>query len=69
MMATKNKSELIGQGGFGSVYKGVLENGLHVAIKSLSKSSHQGAQEFLNEVFHMSILLPIYNFFLFDLKT
>ncbi|CAH1448350.1 unnamed protein product [Lactuca virosa] len=32
----------IGQGGFGPVYKGVLENGMEVAVKRLSKSSGQG---------------------------
>nr|GMD86348.1 cysteine-rich receptor-like protein kinase 25 [Ipomoea batatas] len=40
----------IGQGGYGSVYKGMLPNGQEVAIKRLSKSSRQGAQEFKNEV-------------------
>nr|GMD86349.1 cysteine-rich receptor-like protein kinase 25 [Ipomoea batatas]GME17909.1 cysteine-rich receptor-like protein kinase 25 [Ipomoea batatas] len=40
----------IGQGGYGSVYKGMLPNGQEVAIKRLSKSSKQGAQEFKNEV-------------------
>nr|GMD91809.1 cysteine-rich receptor-like protein kinase 25 [Ipomoea batatas] len=39
----------IGQGGYGSVYKGMLPNGQEVAIKRLSKSSKQGAQEFKNE--------------------
>ncbi|XP_074270062.1 cysteine-rich receptor-like protein kinase 10 [Silene latifolia] len=40
----------LGQGGFGSVYKGTLPNGEEVAVKRLSKSSHQGAQEFKNEI-------------------
>ncbi|XP_031131559.1 cysteine-rich receptor-like protein kinase 10 [Ipomoea triloba] len=40
----------IGQGGYGSVYKGKLPNGLEVAIKRLSRNSRQGAQEFKNEV-------------------
>ena len=60
---------MLGQGGSGVVYKGNLPNGLDVAVKIISHPSQQGSQEFLNEVFHMSILLPIYNFFLFDLKT
>ncbi|KAL0876996.1 hypothetical protein Bca101_026701 [Brassica carinata] len=40
---------LIGQGGFGEVYKGRLPNGTEVAVKRLSKTSGQGAQEFKNE--------------------
>ena len=48
--ATNNFSELLGQGGFGSVYKGYLSAGLDVAIKILSHASEQGPQEFLNEV-------------------
>ncbi|KAE9611669.1 putative protein kinase RLK-Pelle-DLSV family [Lupinus albus] len=41
---------LIGQGGFGKVYKGTLLDGREVAVKRLSKSSGQGADEFKNEV-------------------
>ncbi|CAH9141755.1 unnamed protein product [Cuscuta epithymum] len=40
----------IGEGGYGSVYKGKLPSGLDVAIKRLSRTSGQGAQEFKNEV-------------------
>ncbi|KAK0579549.1 hypothetical protein LWI29_027784 [Acer saccharum] len=43
----KNK---LGEGGFGSVYKGVLPNGREIAIKRLSKYSGQGIGEFKNEV-------------------
>ncbi|KAF8109710.1 hypothetical protein N665_0093s0062 [Sinapis alba] len=42
-------SNLIGQGGFGEVYRGRLPTGTEVAVKRLSKSSGQGAQEFRNE--------------------
>ncbi|KAL0846560.1 hypothetical protein Bca101_019806 [Brassica carinata] len=42
-------SNLIGRGGFGEVYKGILSTGTEVAVKRLSKSSGQGAQEFKNE--------------------
>ncbi|KAF5794640.1 putative protein kinase RLK-Pelle-DLSV family [Helianthus annuus] len=40
----------IGEGGFGPVYKGVLEDGQQVAIKRLSETSKQGIDEFKNEV-------------------
>jgi hypothetical protein len=40
----------LGEGGFGSVYKGQLLNGQEVAIKRLSANSGQGTEEFKNEV-------------------
>ncbi|XP_043687390.1 cysteine-rich receptor-like protein kinase 10 [Telopea speciosissima] len=40
----------IGEGGFGSVYKGKLPNGQEIAVKRLSRNSGQGAAEFMNEV-------------------
>lgn len=43
-------SNKLGQGGYGPVYKGVLEGGLEVAVKRLSKNSSQGLNEFKNEV-------------------
>ncbi|KAI3473905.1 hypothetical protein Pfo_028099 [Paulownia fortunei] len=50
--ATDDFSEAnkLGQGGFGAVYKGKLQNGQEIAVKRLSKSSGQGDQEFKNEV-------------------
>ncbi|XVF40630.1 hypothetical protein PTKIN_Ptkin01aG0129400 [Pterospermum kingtungense] len=50
--ATKNFSSdnKLGQGGFGSVYKGVLFNGKEIAVKRLSKHSGQGVEEFKNEI-------------------
>ncbi|XP_068645450.1 cold-responsive protein kinase 1-like [Aristolochia californica] len=50
--ATKNfhASNKIGQGGFGTVYKGTLKNGRQVAVKALSTESRQGIQEFLTEI-------------------
>ncbi|KAK2386115.1 G-type lectin S-receptor serine/threonine-protein kinase [Trifolium repens] len=46
----------IGQGGFGPVYKGVLEDGLEIAVKRLSKTSEQGEEQFKNEVMLMAKL-------------
>ncbi|WVZ68566.1 hypothetical protein U9M48_017494 [Paspalum notatum var. saurae] len=40
----------IGEGGFGPVYMGKLEDGQEVAVKRLSRKSMQGAVEFTNEV-------------------
>ncbi|CAI9275309.1 unnamed protein product [Lactuca saligna] len=50
--ATNNFSSdyKIGEGGFGPVYKGVLEDGQVIAIKRLSETSEQGLDEFRNEV-------------------
>ncbi|GMI72641.1 hypothetical protein like AT1G67520 [Hibiscus trionum] len=41
---------LLGKGGFGSVFKGTLRDGLEVAIKRLSRGSTQGLVEFKNEL-------------------
>ncbi|CAI9117625.1 OLC1v1019042C2 [Oldenlandia corymbosa var. corymbosa] len=41
---------MIGEGGFGSVFKGTLPNGQMVAVKRLSKNSTQGTEEFINEI-------------------
>ncbi|KAD3338286.1 hypothetical protein E3N88_33807 [Mikania micrantha] len=40
----------LGEGGFGSVYKGDLQNGQEIAVKRLSENSVQGEIEFKNEV-------------------
>ncbi|XP_074302470.1 proline-rich receptor-like protein kinase PERK15 [Silene latifolia] len=50
--ATNNfdKSRMLGQGGFGYVYKGTLPNGKEIAVKSLKSGSGQGEREFQSEV-------------------
>nr|XP_043620444.1 G-type lectin S-receptor-like serine/threonine-protein kinase At4g27290 [Erigeron canadensis] len=56
--ATNNFSpeNKLGEGGFGSVYKGLLEAGHEIAVKRLSKTSSQGVVEFKNEVICISKL-------------
>ncbi|KAG2701494.1 hypothetical protein I3760_06G047500 [Carya illinoinensis] len=39
----------LGEGGFGPVYRGKLNDGREIAVKKLSHSSTQGAKEFTNE--------------------
>ncbi|PNX98625.1 leucine-rich repeat receptor-like protein kinase at2g19210-like protein, partial [Trifolium pratense] len=47
---TDNFKTIIGEGGFGKVYLGVLQNHTQVAVKMLSLSSMQGYKEFKTEV-------------------
>ncbi|KAK6932452.1 Serine-threonine/tyrosine-protein kinase, catalytic domain [Dillenia turbinata] len=56
--ATNNfdSTNKLGRGGFGSVYKGRLPNGVEIAVKRLSNDSGQGSQEFKNEVMLMAQL-------------
>ncbi|CAL4915895.1 unnamed protein product [Urochloa decumbens] len=50
--ATNHFSEenKLGQGGFGTVYKGQFRDGLQIAVKRLASHSGQGFTEFKNEV-------------------
>lgn len=52
VVATNGFSEanLLGQGGFGYVHKGVLPSGQEIAVKQLKMGSHQGEREFQAEV-------------------
>ncbi|KAL8471808.1 hypothetical protein ACS0TY_029150 [Phlomoides rotata] len=57
--ATSNFSDnfIIGKGGFGDVYKGLIDNSsTTVAIKRLNPSSKQGAREFFTEIEMLSKL-------------
>lgn len=47
--ATKNFHQKLGEGGFGPVFKGKLEDGREIAVKKLSQNSNQGKKEFENE--------------------
>ncbi|KAF8107802.1 hypothetical protein N665_0116s0009 [Sinapis alba] len=50
--ATNNFDEAnkLGEGGFGSVFKGELSDGTIIAVKQLSAKSSQGNREFVNEI-------------------
>ncbi|XP_028072480.1 putative cysteine-rich receptor-like protein kinase 31 [Camellia sinensis] len=52
VLATNNFSfeNKLGEGGYGPVYKGTLQNEQEIAVKRLSKTSTQGFEEFKNEV-------------------
>uniref|UniRef100_M1AB73 non-specific serine/threonine protein kinase n=1 Tax=Solanum tuberosum TaxID=4113 RepID=M1AB73_SOLTU len=56
--ATKNfdESYVIGVGGFGKVYKGVIDGDTKVAIKRSNPSSQQGVNEFQTEIELLSML-------------
>ncbi|XP_027177453.1 proline-rich receptor-like protein kinase PERK15 isoform X1 [Coffea eugenioides] len=56
--ATNNfeRASILGEGGFGRVFKGVLSDGTAVAIKRLSSGGQQGDKEFLVEVEMLSRL-------------
>ncbi|KAG2287503.1 hypothetical protein Bca4012_032324 [Brassica carinata] len=50
---TKSFSEVVGRGGFGTVYKGKLRDGSNVAVKVL-KDSMSNCEDFINEVASIS---------------
>ncbi|XP_057498336.1 receptor-like serine/threonine-protein kinase ALE2 isoform X3 [Actinidia eriantha] len=49
-------SRILGEGGFGRVYSGVLDCGTEVAVKVLKRDDQQGGREFLAEVEMLSRL-------------
>uniref|UniRef100_A0A7N1A3Q9 non-specific serine/threonine protein kinase n=1 Tax=Kalanchoe fedtschenkoi TaxID=63787 RepID=A0A7N1A3Q9_KALFE len=51
---TRSFRDKLGQGGFGSVYKGVLKDGRQVAVKILSSTKCDGGEDFMNEVASIS---------------
>ncbi|KAI8565003.1 hypothetical protein RHMOL_Rhmol03G0226600 [Rhododendron molle] len=58
---TNGFRDKLGEGGYGSVYKGKLRSVPHVAIKMLSKPKANG-QEFINEVATIGRILHILRF-------
>lgn len=53
---TFDSRRILGEGGFGIVYSGVLEDGRKVAVKVLKRDDRQGSREFLAEVEMLSRL-------------
>ncbi|KAL4611392.1 hypothetical protein ACB092_08G120000 [Castanea dentata] len=45
-----NPDNKLGEGGFGPVYKGTLNDGRGIAVKQLSVTSHQGKNQFIAEI-------------------
>ncbi|CAN7049636.1 unnamed protein product [Brassica rapa subsp. trilocularis] len=45
-----DEANKLGEGGFGSVFKGELSDGTIIAVKQLSSKSCQGNREFVNEI-------------------
>ncbi|KAF8026883.1 hypothetical protein BT93_F3393 [Corymbia citriodora subsp. variegata] len=45
-----NPNNKLGEGGFGPVFKGTLDDGREIAVKQLSVSSHQGKNQFMTEI-------------------
>lgn len=56
--ATNNfhESRILGEGGFGRVYQGTLEDGTLIAVKVLKRDDHQGGREFAAEIEMLSRL-------------
>lgn len=51
-----DSSRILGEGGFGRVYSGTLDDGTKVAVKVLKREDHHGDREFLAEVEMLSRL-------------
>ncbi|KAG2563632.1 hypothetical protein PVAP13_8KG247200 [Panicum virgatum] len=58
-LGTKNFSQKLGGGGFGSVFKGFLNNSTAIAVKELCHHSHQGEKQFRAEVSSIGIIQHI----------
>lgn len=49
-----SKDNLLGEGGYGHVYKGILKDGQQIAAKVRKQESKQGFSEFHSEVYVLS---------------
>ncbi|EEC71583.1 hypothetical protein OsI_03959 [Oryza sativa Indica Group] len=54
---TKNNSEVLGQGGFGKVYKGTLQDSTMVAVKTSIEVNEARKEDFTNEVIIQSQMM------------
>lgn len=59
-----SKSNVVGHGGFGSVYRGVLSDGRKVAVKLMDQAGKQGEEEFQVEVHGKYTSVILYTAFL-----
>ncbi|XP_058079497.1 probable serine/threonine-protein kinase PBL28 [Magnolia sinica] len=55
-----SKANVIGHGGFGSIYRGVLPDGRKIAVKLMDRARKQEEEEFKMEVELLSRLLSPY---------
>lgn len=51
-----NSRRILGEGGFGRVYHGILEDGIEMAVKLLTRENQNGDREFIAEVEMLSRL-------------
>ncbi|KAG2615342.1 hypothetical protein PVAP13_3NG062900 [Panicum virgatum] len=58
-LGTKNFSEKIGEGGFGSVFKGFLNKSIAIAVKKLDQHAYHGEKQFRAEVSSIGIIQHI----------
>jgi hypothetical protein len=63
---TDDFKQMIGKGGFGKVYLGIIPDGENVAVKTLSLSELQGHKEFISEVRYVNALDNIFFIFVFQ---
>ncbi|GMN50406.1 hypothetical protein TIFTF001_019566 [Ficus carica] len=51
-----SSKRILGEGGFGRVYRGLMEDGVEAAVKLLTRDNHNGDREFIAEVEMLSRL-------------